>query len=454
MSDLLSIGASGISAYKTALSAISDNVANSETPGFARRGTAQREQVASLPMHPTYRSGTVFAGTQITAITRAYDQFRNKEVHVASAEAGRSAARAQWLETAESALDDGDAGIGARLTAFYNAADALAADPGNAMPRRALLSALDETATAFRTTAQGLTRTAEGIAKDAQANVDAVNGNLEALAKLNGALLRSEPGSASHASLLDQRDKLIDEVSSRLDIDASFGTNGTVTLKLARNSKSSLVDGVIPNPIAVAQAANGTLTLFASVDGGTQPIGMPGGSIGGLIDVSATVADRRASLDAIAADFAATVNTWSAAGLDAAGNPGQPLMSVAATGSAAASIALAITDPDAVPAASTDGTTVTANGNLIALQNLRAGGAEDRMAALVAGHAQATSSARTEADVTGTRRDAALQSRDEVIGIDLDREAAELIRFQQAYNGSARIIQVARETMQSILDLF
>ncbi|ARS27745.1 flagellar hook-associated protein FlgK [Sphingomonas sp. KC8] len=452
MSDLLSIGASGISAYKTALSAISDNVANSETPGFARRSTTQREQVASLPMNPTYRPGTIFAGTQITAITRAYDQFRDKEVHAASAEAGRADARARWLETAESAMDDGDTGMGARLTAFFNAADALAADPSGALPRRAFLQALDQTASAFRSAAQGLATTADGIARDAQSNVDAVNGNLEALAKLNLALRRSEPGTGAHASLLDERDRLVDAVSSRLNVDATFGENGTVTLKLAGNSQSSLVSGVTANPIAVAVAGNGGLTMFATVDGGTHAIALPGGTIGGLIDAAATVADRRASINAIATDFATTINTWSAGGLDAAGNPGAPLLTVGTP--AAATMALAISDPDGVPAASTDGATVTANGNLIALQGLRAGGAEDRLAGLIAGHAQATAAARTEADVTGTRRDGALASRDAVTGIDLDREAAELIRFQQAYNASARIIQVARETMQSILDLF
>ncbi|WP_369795540.1 flagellar basal body rod C-terminal domain-containing protein [Synechococcus sp. GFB01] len=39
-------------------------------------------------------------------------------------------------------------------------------------------------------------------------------------------------------------------------------------------------------------------------------------------------------------------------------------------------------------------------------------------------------------------------------GVDLDREAADLIRLQQAYEASARVIQVARDTMQTILNVF
>ncbi|MCI1142206.1 hypothetical protein MOP88_07660 [Sphingomonas sp. WKB10] len=38
-------------------------------------------------------------------------------------------------------------------------------------------------------------------------------------------------------------------------------------------------------------------------------------------------------------------------------------------------------------------------------------------------------------------------------GVNLDSEAVDLIRFQQAYAASSRVIQVARETMQTLLDM-
>ena len=39
MSDMLSIGASGVRAYQTALTTVSDNIANASTPGYAKRTT-------------------------------------------------------------------------------------------------------------------------------------------------------------------------------------------------------------------------------------------------------------------------------------------------------------------------------------------------------------------------------------------------------------------------------
>ena len=46
------------------------------------------------------------------------------------------------------------------------------------------------------------------------------------------------------------------------------------------------------------------------------------------------------------------------------------------------------------------------------------------------------------------------QARADVSGVNLDREAADLMRLQQAYNGSARVIQVAKEIMDTIFAIF
>jgi hypothetical protein len=47
----------------------------------------------------------------------------------------------------------------------------------------------------------------------------------------------------------------------------------------------------------------------------------------------------------------------------------------------------------------------------------------------------------------------AVQARDRVSGVNLDREAADLIRFQQAYQASAKVIQVAGQLFDAIIQL-
>jgi flagellar hook-associated protein 1 FlgK len=49
-------------------------------------------------------------------------------------------------------------------------------------------------------------------------------------------------------------------------------------------------------------------------------------------------------------------------------------------------------------------------------------------------------------------RDQAAQALQDSSGVDLNTEAAEMLRLQQAYSANARVIQAARETFDTILN--
>jgi flagellar hook-associated protein 1 FlgK len=73
---------------------------------------------------------------------------------------------------------------------------------------------------------------------------------------------------------------------------------------------------------------------------------------------------------------------------------------------------------------------------------------------IVNGQALKVQSAQTQAATAASAKDSAYSDLDNVSGVNLDTEAADLMRFQQAYSASAKIIQTARDTLQSILALF
>jgi flagellar hook-associated protein 1 FlgK len=449
MSDLLSIGLSGVTAYRTALAAVADNVANAENPGYARREVRLREGINSGSESPIYREDLLFAGVEAQSVSRAWDAYRAADSRYAASVAGRADVRQQWLSSIETALADGAAGVGSLMGNFFNAGEALAATPSDRLGRTAMLMALDGAAGAIRGTAESLTRVSQGIANATQMEIDGLNGDLAALAEVNTSLRQSAPGRTSRASLEDERDRLIDSIASRIDVEASIGENGIATLTLGRVAGVTLLDPANRAVISAATAADGRIALRMFANGTTTPLPAIGGRLAGLTDVAASTADKRNELDGLARQFTDEVNAWSAQGRDANGNPGQPLLNMTA---GAMSIIAATTDPAAIAAASADG---TENGNLLALSSLRGpDGAESRWAALVAAQAQALSAAKSEAAAAATRREGSFAARDEISGIDLDFEAAELLRYQRAYDGSAKIIQVARDTMQSILDLF
>lgn len=449
MSDLLGIGLSGVTAYRTALAAVADNVANAETPGYARREVRLTEGAGAGSESPIYREDLLFGGVEAASVGRAWDAYRAADSRYAAAAAGRADVRQQWLGSIETALGDGASSVGSMMGVFFNAGEALAATPSDRLGRTAMLSALHGAVGAIRGAAESLGRVAEGIAGAAQLEIDGLNADLAALADVNSALRQSAAGRTSRASMEDERDRLIDSIAGRIDVSATIGASGVATLTLGRVTGVTLLDPAARAVIGAATAADGRIQLRMFANGTTSPLPALGGRLAGLAVVAAATADRRSELDGIAGQFVTEINAWSAAGRTAAGAPGPALLAMSA---GALSLAVATSDPAAIAAASADG---TENGNLLALAELRGpGGSEARWAALVASQAQALSSARSEAAAATARRDGSFAARDEVSGIDLDREAAELMRYQRAYDGSAKIIQVARDTLQSILDLF
>lgn len=445
MSDLLGIGTSGLAAYRNALSAVGENVANANTPGYARRRVILEQSQITSRGDIAYGQQTLFNGVRTVGVERAWDAFKATEARTATSGAARGEVRQQWLTNVEGALGDGGAGVGASLTRFFNAATSLAADPSAPLGRVAMLTALEDGATAFRNTADALGRVSEAVAESAESEIAALNGALAALRDLNGAIRAAARGGSAGASLEDQRDRLIDHIAERIDVTVRINGDGTAAITARGDANVVLLGPDRAALFSSARALDGRISVQVSAGGTTLSAPIGGGRLAGLADVAATTADKRAALDALAADVVATINGWNAGGLDANGAAGADLLAAPA---GAASLRLVVTDPDRIAAASADG---RPNGNLLDLEAVReASGVEDRWAGIVSGHAQSLASAKAEAAASAAWRDLSRAALDEVTGVDLDQEAAELLRYQQAYNASARIIQVAREAIDAL----
>mgnify|MGYP000864624446 CR=1 FL=1 len=446
--DLLNIGSSALAAYKVALGAVGDNVANAQTEGYSRRSVRTKEiQGNFAAVDIGSRKTAFFNGVVVAEVVRAWDDFLAADARTASADAGRSAVRQQWLTSVETALDDGPIGAGSSMTTFFNTATTLASNPGDNLGRQSFLTALSDVTSAFRRTGDAMARVSDGLQHTAQLEVAGVNDTLKQIDKINTSLLTAAPGGSARASLLDQRDGLIDSLSSKMDIEVSFSDKGEAIINLASDSSVSLLRPGAAATVSLAFATDGRIALTYINHGAEAPLPVAGGKFAGLVSTANEVAGRRSELDAIANQFIGGVNSWSANGRDANGNAGVPLLS----GTSASTMQALVTDTDLVPAASATG---VENGNLMALDSLRgAGNAEERWAKLVQGNAQVLGTARNEATATAARMDGSLAALDEVTGVDLDKEAADLLRYQQAYNAAAKIIQVSRETIDAILQV-
>ena len=446
MTDLLNIGASGLRAYRASLAVTGDNIANAQTAGYARRSLRLEEVTIGGTPDFRYRNRTRFDGVDISATLRATDTWKTADARLAASAHGKSEAVATWMTATETGLSDGETGTGASLARMFASGSALAADPLSRAPRSAFLASIDDAASSIRTNAAELSRVATGVAEGAQSSVDSLNSNLQALADVNLAIRRTSAGSTANTELADQRDRLIDGIAAQTDVSVAIAADGSATL--TRGTATLVADGKAA-ALTLTVAPDGRLSFAQTFNAATSGFTPGGGTIGGLTTSASIVADRRAALDTLATDLATALNSWHANGRTPGNASGGALLD--ASGGAIALTAL-MTDPTQVAAADTGGAT---NGNLLALSGVRtASGVEGQWAALVAAQAQTTASARADESRTSARKDTADAARDTVEGVDLDREAADLLRFQQAYEASARVIQMAKETVDTILRLF
>jgi len=266
-----------------------------------------------------------------------------------------------------------------------------------------------------------------------------LNDSLGQLASANEGLRRAVPGSSNEAQLLDQRDLALTNISKRLDVNVTFADHGVANVTYGT---TALLNGITPATVAVTANTDGTLAF--SIDG-TAVATPQNGSLYGHAQSAVVARDRLASLNTLATQYVTDVNAWHQGGFTAAGTPGGPMLSIGAN---ASTLQLLISDPAQVAGASGDG---RVNGNLLAITNIRgSSGVENGWSAIIAAQANLTSATKVEQTATSARNQQAQTARGDVSGVDLDREAAELLRLQQCYEGCARIIQVAREITQAL----
>ncbi|MEH6758240.1 MAG: flagellar hook-associated protein FlgK [Parasphingorhabdus sp.] len=443
MTDLYSIGLSGIRSYQRALATVSTNIGNAENPNYVRRDLRLSELNATGAVNPYFTYQMNFSGVEVDGVARATDPFLEANVRLTGASLYGAETRARWMANLETTLADTEHGVGARLTTLFAMGEELAGAPYSDILRNQFLNDMESAVTAINRTANDLNNLSGQLIRAAEQEVAAFNEALNNLAKTNLGLRIAADGSPQQAVLLDQRDTALAVLSERMDVKISFADKGVANISF---DGQVLVDIGQVNPLSVNVGANDSIGYSANSINLTAP---SRGSLAALVSSAATVIDRRSELDNLATQFAADINGWQAAGETDGAAAGPPLLD--ATGGAAALVMLTHDAADlalATPAGAP-------NGNILNFSALRgASGVEQAWTNIIGAQAIITASAQSEKAAATTQYQAAREARDNLSSVDLDKEAADLLRFQEAYNAAARVIQVARETMQAILAIF
>ncbi len=442
-SDLLSIAVSGARAARGALDVTAQNIANASSDGYVRRSLRIEEVSAS---GGAGRIGDIsLSGSRIAEIRRNADSFLQGEVRRTSGDLERANTELKGLRNMESALEQ--SGVFSSIVEFEAALQQLAGDPVDPSRRAAVIGEATTLASKFNITASSFDAVGEGLRFEADAQVSEANVIGGELARVNLRLTRAGAGSSDRAALLDQRDQLLERLSGFTSITTNFESDGTVAVALGANPTQSFVQGGTSQTMSSAVAADGTLSF--AVNG--QAVSPGSGSLAGASLALTELASVRGRLDTIAASLADTVNNAQAAGVALDGTQGQPIFS----GTTAGTLTVVMTQGQGLATAPTGaGAGSRDDSNLNALrQSLASLNPAQQLNGLLFDVSSKVAGRTVTQGALDTIASSARISLEQQSGVDLDTEAANLIRFQQAFQASGRAMQAASDIFDTLLGI-
>ena len=446
MSDLLSIGASGVRAYQTALATVGENIANVGSTGYTRRSVNLAEAVGGSGSVNQYGAGN---GVVMTGITRSSDVYSSVALRSATSDLSRTTKGADWLDRIQGALT-GNA-LTTRVTSFFASAQSLAAEPNSTALRGGMLSAAASAGIAFTATGKAFDQVDADIDSAGNQAAQTLTSLGESMTRINEGISRALPGSTAAVQLMDQRDNILSQMSELADVSTKMDALGRATVSLAGSSGPPFVQGINSGMVSYNRDTNGKISFSVTVGAVVNRIDANGGALAGISDGAERVAAVRQELDAVASGFVKAVNDNQFAGKDQSGATGIAMLT---TGTNPTDISVSTQFTSGSQIATGKGGGVRDASNLADLEATRVSkGYEASLTTLVTGNATAYKQKNTIADAQSAIRDGAATALSTATGVNLDSEAVDLMRFQQAYAASGRVIQIARETMQTILDI-
>jgi flagellar hook-associated protein 1 FlgK len=326
LTQALSAAISGLRANQAGLALVSSNVANADTPGYVRKTVSQ---VA------TAGNGTGIS-VNVTGVQRELDTYVQRQLRVENS----GASYADTLAQSFSQLQDvygtpgSDNTLESVYNSFTNALQTLSSSPDDTAAQSAVLSAaqlLTQQLNQSSDQIQALRGDAELGISDA---VTKANQAMSQIADLNHRIAASSQSDSATATMMDQRDAAVDQLSQLMDVNVIKGDNNQITVftnsgvQLVGNNASQIKF----DPQGTMTAAStwssdptkrnvGTLSLVSPTGGSVDLIeshSIRSGQIAAYLQMrDQTLVQAQGQLDAIAGAMASSLSDKTTSGTSA-----------------------------------------------------------------------------------------------------------------------------------------
>ena len=446
---IMSMAVRALLAEQGALDATSNNISNLNTPGYSRQRPVLQEGDPVREGSLTFGSGVVL---------KEVESVRNPilEIRIHAEQQQQS-----YLETLATGLSQtelmftGSGDIGDAISKFFSSVQQLSTDPTSIPLRQGVLTAANNLASTFRTVVRNIQQQRSNLDLGVVQAVREINSVTKQIAQLNVQITSLENVHQDASAFVDRRDVLIGQLSELTDVSVIRSDN---SITLTTSHGTALVAGERAFQLETQIDASGSQHIYA--EGQDITATFLGGTLAGLIEMrDQKLPSVLSGLDVLAAGLATAVNTVHRGGYDLNGVAGTDLFVPPPAGiqGAAGGLQVQISEPAGLAASSDQ--SAGSNGNLTLLLGIRNQAVVSGQTPLdfyantvfTIGNDVATTSAAEEASSLILQQ---LQNqRSSISGVSLDEEAANLLRYQRAFEASARVVSTISEVLDVAVNL-
>ncbi len=210
LSQALNTSTAGLRTVQAGLALIASNVANAETPGYVRKNLVQA----------TTSAGGTGVSVRVSEINRELDIYLQRQLRTEASGGSYADLRAQFFSRLQQMYGEpgGEATLEVAYNDFTTTLQTLGTSPESAAARGAVINAAKVMAQQLN----GMSNQIQALRSDAESGIsDAVaraNNAMQRIADINRQLAVNTAPDAAAATMLDQRDMYIDELSQLMDI--------------------------------------------------------------------------------------------------------------------------------------------------------------------------------------------------------------------------------------------
>ena len=350
----------------------------------------------------------------------------------------------------------GAQGLAESLSGLFSAFQSLSTNPTSLTDRQAVMLKAQDLATQFNQVSARLDDVTSLLNQSLSGEVEQVNQVIADIASINGKIMAVEAAGGSANDLRDTRQQRLEELGKLTSITATESSSGAIDITIGGVAMTS--GNKVVERLEAFDPGNGKWLLRA--EGTAAAVSPTGGSLQGTIEArDGEVARLQDQLDAVAGQLITRVNAVHSVGFGLKGSTGEAFFQ----GSDASNIAVnsrLLDQPDLVQASAVSGA-VGNNDIALALARL----ADEPQAALggqtlgqsynqaVARLGSALSSLNGQIENETAVSQMLTRQRDSVSGVSLDEEMTDLIRFQRAFQASARLVTTVDDMLEIVMGL-